>query len=320
LKPRRDNASTGVTAPRYHRRRRASSSEEKNVKRSSLVRRLVLLAVALTPCTSVLAQGTLERIQKRGEFRIGYRKDARPLSFEDNGQAAGYMVDVCRRIADAVKEHLQLAKMKLKYVPVTAENRFDAVAKGDVDIECGATTITMSRQERVDFSLMTFVTGGAILCRADHKIGPLADLAGKTVAVVRGTTTADALQAFLAKSLIDAHLVPVSDRGDGMARLERGDVDGFASDHVVLIGEARGALEKDKSLSFSFADELFSFEPIALMVRRNDGDFRLVVNSALAHMSRSGTLVELYRAWIASAGVDPSPLLVAMFQVQALSD
>jgi len=290
------------------------------MKRSSLVRRLVLLAVALAPCASLLAQGTLERIQKRGELRIGYRKDARPLSFEENGQAAGYMVDVCRHIADGVKERLHLANLKLKYVPLSAENRFDAVAKGDVDIECGATTITMSRQERVDFSLMTFVTGGAILCRGDRKIGPLTDLAGKTVAVVRGTTTADALQAYLSKSLIDARLVLVADRSDGMARLERGDVDGFASDQVVLIGEARAALEKDKSLSFSFTDDLFSFEPIALMVRRNDGDFRLVVNRALVQLFRAGTQVDLYRTWLGDAGVAPSPMLVAMYRIQALSD
>jgi ABC-type amino acid transport substrate-binding protein len=280
----------------------------------------VLLAVALTPCASVLAQGTLERIQKRGEFRIGYRKDARPLSFEENGQAAGYMVDVCRRIADGIKEHLHLANLKLKYVPVTAENRFDAVAKGDVDIECGATTITMSRQERVDFSLMTFVTGGAILCRADRKVGPLTDLAGKTVAVVRGTTTADALQAYLSKNLVDARLIQVADRNDGMGRLQRGEVDGFASDQVVLIGEARAALEKDKTLSFSFADDLFSFEPIALMLRRNDGDFRLVVNRSLVQLFRAGEQLNLYRNWISSAGVGPSPMLVVMYQVQALPD
>ena len=288
--------------------------------KSLLIRSLVLLAVALTPCTSLLAQGTLERITKRGELRIGYRKDARPLSFEENGQASGYMVDVCRRIADGVKEHLHLADLKVRYVPVTAENRFDAVAKGDVDIECGTTTITMSRQERVDFSLMTFVTGGAILCRADRKIGPLTELAGKTVAVVRGTTTADSLRAFLSKNLIDARLVQVAGRDDGMARLRRGDVDGFASDQVVLIGEARALLDKDKTLSFSFADDLFSYEPIALMVRRNDGDFRLVVNRALVQLFRAGEQVNLYRTWISGTGVDPSPMLVAMYQVQALSD
>jgi len=288
--------------------------------KSLLIRSLVLLAVALTPCTSLLAQGTLERIQKRGELRIGYRKDARPLSFEENGQASGYMVDVCRRIADGVKEHLHLADLKVRYVPVTAENRFDAVAKGDVDIECGTTTITMSRQERVDFSLMTFVTGGAILCRADRKIGPLTELAGKTVAVVRGTTTADSLRTFLSKNLLDARLVQVADRDDGMARLRRGDVDGFASDQVVLIGEARALLDKDKTLSFSFADDLFSYEPIALMVRRNDGDFRLVVNRALVQLFRAGEQVNLYRTWISGTGVDPSPMLVAMYQVQALSD
>ena len=170
---------------------------------STRVRATLLLAIALAPGASLMAQGTLERIADRNEFRTGYRTDARPLSFEKDGKAQGYSVDFCQRIAVAVREHLQLPDMKVTFVPVSSDGRFDAVVDGDIDIECGATTVTLGRLERVDFTLMTFVTGGTILSMAANRVAHLEDLAGKRVAVVRGTSTADALEAALKEKLID---------------------------------------------------------------------------------------------------------------------
>jgi glutamate/aspartate transport system substrate-binding protein len=281
--------------------------------------RVLLLAIALLPGAS-LAQGTLERIAKRGEFRIGYRTDARPLSFEHGGEPAGYSVDLCRRIAVGVREHLKLPDMKVAYVPVTVDNRFDAVVHGDIDIECGATTITLGRHERVDFTLMTFVTGGTLLSTAKRRIGSVSDLNGKRVAVIRGTTTAVALEAYLGEKLIDARVVQVADRDSGISQLRNGDVDAFASDQIVLLGDVMEALEQDRDASFSFADELFSYEPYGLMVQRNDADFRLVVNRAIAQMFRNGQHAELYQTWVGAVGIKPSPMLLAMYQVQSLSE
>lgn len=282
--------------------------------------RALLAVVALSAAASALAQGTLERIADRGELRIGYREDARPLSFEDDGAPSGYSVEMCRRIAAGIRDHLKLADMKVAYVPITAENRFDAVERGDIDIECGATTVTMQRQEKVDFTLMTFVTGGAILSAAKNRIDMMSDLAGKRVAAMRGTSTADALQTYLTENLIDARVVLVDDRDAAMARLRRGDVDAVAGDQIVLLGDALSALERDDGASFSFANELFSYEPYAFMVRRNDADFRLVVNRTLAEMFRDGEQAKLYQTWVGSRGVTPSPLLIAMYQVQSLSE
>jgi len=240
------------------------------------------------PGASLLAQGTLERIADRGEFRIGYRTDARPLSFEENGEAAGYSVDFCRRIATAVRNHLGLSDMQVTFVALTTDNRIDAVVDGDVDIECGATTVTLGRQERVDFTLMTFVTGGTVLSMAANRVGALTDLSGRRVAVIENTTSAAALQTHLSDNLIDAEVVLVADRDEGMTQLEDGDVDGFASDQIVLLGEAMEAVASGSNLSYSFADELFSFEPYAMMVQRNDADFRLVANRAIAQLYRGG--------------------------------
>lgn len=285
-----------------------------------LIRNILFLAIVAAPGSTLMAQGTLDRIVDRGEFRIGYRTDARPLSYEENGEAMGYSVDFCRRIAAAVRDHLELGDMQVTYVPVTAQNRIDAVVNGDIDIECGSTTVTLGRQEVVDFTLMTFVTGGAILARSARRVTNLADLSGRRVAVIEGTTSAVALEANLAENLIDAEVVLVPDRSEGMALLENGDVDGFASDQIMLIGAATEARERDPSLSFSFSNELFSFEPYAFMVRRDDADFRLVANRALAQLFRGGQYAQLYQRWVGSTGIQPSPLLVAMYQVQTLAE
>ena len=281
---------------------------------------LLLVLAALLSCAPAMGQGTLDRIRQRGELRIGYREDARPLSFEVDGKPAGYSVDLCRRIATGVSEHLSLPGMKAVYVPVTAENRFDSLVKGDIDIECGATTITLGRLEQVDFTLMTFVTGGSFLSKADSRVSTGADLAGKRVAVMRDTSTATALQNYLTENKIDARVVQVESRDTGMSRLARGDVDAFAGDQIVLLGAALNAIEANDGANFSFADELFSYEPYAFMVRRNDADFRLVVNRELAEIFRDGDQAPIYQEWIGSNGVKASPMLIAMYLVQGLSD
>ena len=290
------------------------------VNRSMRIRVLVLAAIVLMPGASLVAQGTLERIAERGEFRIGYDPDARPLSFVENGEPSGYSVDICRRIAVGIREHLRLPDMRVTYVPINLDNRFDAVVNGDIDIECASTTITLGRQERVDFTLMTFVTGGTVLSMAQNRVATMEDLAGKRVAVIRGTTTEDALEAHLKEKLIDARVVKVTDANDGLARLQKGDVDAYASDQVVLIGDAMKALDANSKLNFSFADELFSYEPYGLMVKRDDAEFRLVANRVIAQIFRSGQFAQLYQDWIGSVGLKPSPMLVAMYQVQALSE
>ena len=112
----------------------------------------------------------------------------------------------------------------------------------------------------------------------------------------------------------------VADREEGMTQLEDGDVDGFPSDQIVLLGEAMEAVASGSNLSYSFADELFSFEPYAMMVQRNDADFRLVANRAIAQLYRGGQHAQLYQKWIGSAGIEPSGMLVGMYQIQSLSE
>ena len=286
---------------------------------TSLSLRVVVLGVGLlvAACDSAKV-GTLDQIKKSGEIRLGYRTDAPPLSFNDaTGQAAGYSVELCKRIAAAVKDHLQLKELKTTLVPLTSENRIDAIVNNRADILCGATTITLSRSEKVDFTLMTFVTGGGFLTLANSGIDSLASLAGKSVAVVTGTTSQTALQQYLQKNLIDAKVVVVADRSEGMKQLQARKVDAFASDQIVLIGEILSASDPR---AYSLGVDLFSFEPYALAVRRNDADFRLVVNRAIAQVYRSGQIEDVFNRWFGQVGVQATPVLRTMYLLQTLPE
>jgi ABC-type amino acid transport substrate-binding protein len=278
---------------------------------------LLVLAISCAIPRLVLAD-TLAQIKKSGEIRIGYRTDAAPMAFKDSsGEATGYSVDLCRRIATAVKEDLKLTDLKVTFVPLTSANRIDAIVNNKADIECGATTMTLSREEKVDFTLMTFVTGGSLLTLADSGIKTLSDTAGKTVAVVSGTTSQTALKNYLAKNLIDAKVVEVPSREEGMKQLDAKQVAAFASDQVVLLGQIIQSAEPQK---YSMTRELFSYEPYAFVVRRNDSEFRLVANRALAQIYRTGQIEQLYGRWFGKAGIKPSPVLTAMYALQALPE
>ena len=286
--------------------------------RRTMTAPLLLAVVCALALPGRALAGTLDQIKKSGELRLAYRTDSSPLAFDGpSGQPSGYSVELCRRIAAAVKETLKLNDLKITYVPVTAEDRLDAIASNKADIECGSTTMTLSREEKVDFTLMTFVTGGSLLTLAGSGVGTTADLAGKSVAVVSGTTTETALKSYLAKNLIDAKVVTVATHKEAMKQLDSKQVAALASDQIVLIGLILQASEPTK---YALAHDLFSFEPYAFMVRRNDADFRLVADRALAQIYRSGQIEQLYQKWFGEVGVKPSPVLGAMYVLQALPE
>ena len=158
------------------------------------MRRLpIMLLISTFLCATAAAQdlnGTLKHIADTGELSIGYVPDAPPMSFvDDDGELAGYTIALCATVAKAIKKATGLEEMKINYVPlILPEDRMRAIEDGLVDIECGSSTVTLSRRERVDFSLMTFITGGTVLSLKDSPIPTIGDLDGKTIAVVKGTT------------------------------------------------------------------------------------------------------------------------------------
>jgi glutamate/aspartate transport system substrate-binding protein len=284
---------------------------------SAMLVTLMLLALPPALAHAQALDGTLQKIKTSGTFTIGYRESSPPFSsLGQDKRPIGYSIDLCLAVAAGVQKHLGLTDLKLSWVPVTPETRVAAVVQGKVDIECGSTTATLSRQEQVDFSLMTFVDGGSLLTTSAANLRGVGDLAGKRIAVAPGTTTEKALTEFLKKEFITAQTVPVKDHAEGLALLEAGKVDAYASDRVILIGLALSSSDPKR---FAVGTSLFSYEPYAFMVRRNDGAFRLVVNRALADLYRSGRVVPIYDRWFGPLG-RPGTALQAMYQLNGLPE
>lgn len=288
----------------------------------SLCAAFFLIAVSLVlPSSSVFAQeteATLQKIARTGEFVIGYRADSTPLSYEDeDGEPSGYSVDLCRRVAASVNALIAEKDIKTKFVRISSDERISAVVNGKIDIECGSTTITLSRQEQVDFSIPTFVTGGSVLSLAVSGIQSISDLSGKKVGIVKDTTTVQQLRNHLEQNLIDAEIVFVADRKDGMERLNRGDIDALASDQIVLIGQV---IEAANPRRYSLVSEIFSYEPYGFVIRRNDADFRLVVNKAISQLYRTEGHVEIFDKWIGRIGISVPPILAVMYQLNAIPE
>lgn len=278
----------------------------------------VLLALPGFDLAAQETEGTLEKIERTGEFLVGYRTDSSPLSYENaTGEPSGYSVDICRRIAAGINAHFDKKDIKTTFVRVTSDDRLSAVVDGDIDIECGSTTITLTRQEQVDFSLPTFVTGGSILSMAASGIQTMSDLSGKRVGVAKDTTTVEKLRSHLKENLIDAEVIIVADRSEGMERLDHGGIDALASDQIVLIGQIIEAINPQR---YSLVSEIFSYEPYGLVVRRNDADFRLLVNRAISQLYRSGEEADIFYRWIGRIGIDVPPILAAMYQLNALPE
>jgi ABC-type amino acid transport substrate-binding protein len=276
------------------------------------------LAALMAGCTATVHNGgaTLNRIKESGSVNLGYRESAPPFSFSGpDRRPVGYSVDLCTHVVGAIEKQLG-ANLKLNWVPVTAENRIDMVTRGTVDLECSTTTASLSRQERVDFSVMTFVDGGSLLTRADATFAGVPDLAGKRIAVIPGTTTETALAKFLKEESVTADFVHVKDHLQGLAEVDKGTVAAFASDRAVLIGLAVTSKDPDR---YGLANLLFSYEPYGLMMRRNDADFRLAVNRALAALYRSGEVAPIYLKWFGGFG-RPTAAIQAMYLLNGLPE
>jgi ABC-type amino acid transport substrate-binding protein len=261
---------------------------------------------------------TLEKIKSSGVILLGYQTDAPPFSSAaGGGQPEGFSIDLCDRVVAATKIALKMDNLAVKFIPVDSQTRFDKLNKGEIDIECGSTTRTLSRQATFDFTLFTFLTGTEILVRFESDIRRPADLAGKKIAVLPSTTTEKVIKDTLKESLVNAEIVPVKSHDDGIASITDGRADGYASDEVLLIGLAKKT--KDPAL-YRMSGTYYSYEPYALMVRKNDQDFRLVADRALAQTFKSGQIWDIYKRWFGQWNAKPGPALAALYALQSLSE
>jgi glutamate/aspartate transport system substrate-binding protein len=222
-------------------------------------------------------------------------------------QPDGYTVDLCKFFVQSLETQLD-AKLKITWVPVDTQSRFDAVASGLADMECGSSTVSFARMSKVDFSSFIFMENTGVLVRASSGISSVDGLGGKKIAVIAGTTNEIALKKELQRRLLQTSLVRVKDRQEGMADLAKGAVDGFASDKLLLIGA-----QNAEASSYKVLPENLSYEPYAIALPRGDSAFRLAVNKGLSKLYSSPAILDIYLKWFAAIGPSPDLMRGAVY-------
>jgi ABC-type amino acid transport substrate-binding protein len=222
-------------------------------------------------------------------------------------------VELCKRIVASLERQLKVQPLQVKWVPATSQNRLELVRKGQADMECGSTTVTLSRMSEVDFSSYVFVDSTGIMVNSVGGPRTFAELAGKRIAVIGNTTNQAALESAVKRLGVKATVVVVKNRDEAVAALEAGSVDAFASDKVLLHGLA--VKVKDRTLYAVLEDDL-SFEPYAIALPRGDASFRLAVNRALAEIYRGDEIVQIFQKSFGSVA-KPTATLVLIYGLGA---
>lgn len=269
-----------------------------------------VLALACSLVAAPAAADTLERIRASGEIRFGHRTDAVPLSYViGDGQPAGYSVMVCKELAARLASTLGLEKLTPVWVPVSAQDRFDAVAQGRVDLHCGAATITLSRRERVDFSIPTFVDGTAVLFPRG-KDSEFQGLGGKRLGVRRATTTEQILRNSLASMGVQAEVILFDTLQAGVEALNENKIDALFGDQSLLFGLI---ISGDLPEGFGISQNILTVEKHGLAMQRGDTEFRLAVDRALSAMYREGDMARIFNTTM--PGVEPGVALQMLFRL-----
>jgi len=275
------------------------------------------VAVAASPAAAQGASPTLARIKAAKSINVAFSPDSAPFS-SASGSAApeGYSIELCKRVIAQVARTLGEPELKVNWLAGSVTERLQMVASGRAELDCANTTQTQTRLASVDFSNLIFVDGGGLLVKAGAPINRIADLAGKRVAVLKGTTTQTRLTDTLRLRKLEATLVPIDDAGVGLSLLEAGSVDAYAGDKVKL---AVLSLQAREPARMALVLEDLSYEPYALALPRNDSGLRLEVNRALTQVYMSGEIEAIFERWLGKLG-RPTGLLAAMFLLNSIPE
>jgi glutamate/aspartate transport system substrate-binding protein len=273
------------------------------------------IRAALVASTLVCAQGaiassaTLDKIKATGAVTMGVRESSIPMSYTTgDSRFDGFHVEVCRMILNDIKAKLGLSTLRINYQPVTAQNRIPLVQNGTVDIECGTTTNNTARQRDVSFANTLYVEEVRIAVKANSGINSISQLAGKKVATTTGTTSVQLLRKHEKATGVNFDEVFGKDHADSFLLLESGRADAFVMDGSILAGNiANSRNPKD----FKIVGEVLSTEPIAIMVRKDDPQFKAAVNAAIAKIVANGNMPKLWDKWFLKP-IPPKNIVVGL--------
>jgi ABC-type amino acid transport substrate-binding protein len=277
----------------------------------------VAVAAAAGPAAAQGASPTLAKIKAAKAINVAYSPDSAPFS-SATGNAApqGYSIELCKRAIAQIARAVGEPELKVNWIAGSVGERVQMVASGRAEMDCANTTQTQTRLASVDFSNLIFIDGGGLLVKAGAPINRITDLAGKRVAVIKGTTTQTRLADTLRLRGIQATVVPIDDAGVGLSLLEAGSVDAYAGDKVKLTALALQAREPAR---MALVLEDLSYEPYALALPRNDSGLRLEVNRALTQVYVGGEIEAIFEQWLGKLG-RPTGLLAAMFLLNAIPE
>ena len=238
---------------------------------------------------------TLKRIRETGVITLGVRETSVPFSFLDaQKQPQGYSVDLCLKVAEAIKSELKLPRLDVKYLPVSSANRIPSLVEGKIDLECGSTTNTRDRQKQVAFAYTTFVAGIKMLARTSSNVNSIEDLRGKSVVVTVGTTSEKIIKAMNDERVMKMTIIESKDHGESFKAVDEGRAVAFPMDDVLLYGLISRAKKPD---DFAVVGKYLSVEPYAIMLRRDEPQFERIVNRALIDLFTSGEIRRIYAKW-----------------------
>jgi glutamate/aspartate transport system substrate-binding protein len=277
------------------------------------------------PAAPAALSGTLAKVRDAGAIVIGYRESSVPFSYlSPRNEPIGYSIELCKLLVASIEEAVHRS-LEIKWVPVTSETRIDAVEKGQVDLECGSTTSNLERQKRVAFSPTIFVSGTKLLVRKGSPIRDFKDLAGRKVAVTRGTTNEKTLQELARKFKLDVQILPQRDHAESFAQVVSGHADAFATDDVLLYGliaQNKGKVQGE----YQVVGDFLSYDPYGIMYRKGDPEMARVVNESFSAMAQDGEIERQYKRWflrrlpLSSTSIDlpMSPQLETIIQTMGV--
>lgn len=277
-----------------------------------------VFAITAGSASAQALYGTLKKIKDSGTIIIGHNEDSPPFAyFGADGKPQGYSIDICNKIAEAVKAELKLDSLAVKYQAVNGQTRTPLLVNGTVDLVCATTTNTFSRQQQVDFLNTMFVTGNRLLVKKNSGIKEIEDLKGKVVSANQGTTNEKVLNELNQRLNLGIKVLSTKDQPQGWIALETDRTDAHMTDEVVEYG----LIAKSKNpADYAVVGRLLSFDPYAIVIRRDDSAFRSLGNKVLANLYRNGEWEQIYTKWMSTIGQPLSPDLKLLMSMQNYPD
>ncbi len=244
-------------------------------------------------------EGTLKKVKETGTITIGHRESSVPFSYlDDKQQPVGYAMDLCLKIVDAVRTELKTPGIKVQYQPVTSANRIPLMQNGTIDLECGSTTNSVERQKQVSFGPTYFVINVTAAVKKASGISTLADLNGKTISTTSGTTAVPLLKGFEKTKSVDVKEIYGKDHAESFLLLSQDRSSAFVMDDILLAGQIANS---PSPADYKIIPESLRQEPYSMMLRKDDPQFKALVDKTITAVMKSGEIEKIYAKWFQSA-------------------